>query len=192
MVGPDQLIRILQRMLDEHEFLSPYGLRTLSRAHKEEPFTVQLGDHAYTVGYEPGESTSGLFGGNSNWRGPIWMPVNYILIEAVRRFAEFFGDDLQVEFPANSGRMATLAAVADDLSHRLVKLFLNDEGGRRPVFGDVELFQRDAAWHDLLLFYEYFHGDTGAGLGAAHQTGWTALVLDLILTLRTPPPDTRR
>ncbi|WP_433217817.1 MGH1-like glycoside hydrolase domain-containing protein [Dactylosporangium sp. CS-047395] len=192
MVGPDQLIRILQRMLDEEEFLSPYGLRTLSRAHKEEPFTVHLGDHEYTVGYEPGESTSGLFGGNSNWRGPIWLPVNYILIEAVRRFAEFFGDDLQVEYPAKSGRMATLATVADDLSRRLVKLFMNDADGRRPFFGDVELFQRpDGAWHDLLLFYEYFHGDTGAGLGAAHQTGWTALVLDLILTLRTPPPDPR-
>ncbi|MEV4138731.1 glucosidase [Dactylosporangium sp. NPDC049742] len=187
MVGPDQLIRILQRMLDEEEFLSPYGLRTLSRAHKDEPFTVHIGEADYTVGYEPAESTSGLFGGNSNWRGPIWFPVNYILIEAIRRFSEFFGDDLQVEYPAGSGKMATLAAVADDLSRRLVNIFRDDDTGRRPVFGDVPLFQNDSAWHDLLLYYEYFHGDTGAGLGAAHQTGWTALVLDLILTLHAPP-----
>jgi Mannosylglycerate hydrolase MGH1-like glycoside hydrolase domain len=184
MVGPDQLIRILQRMLDEREFLSPYGLRTLSRAHLEQPFTVHLAESEYTVGYEPGESTSGLFGGNSNWRGPVWFPVNYILIEALRRFGEFFGDDLLMEYPAGSGSMVSLHSVADDLSMRLVKLFLDDENGRRPVFGNAELFQRDPDWHDLLPFYEYFHGDTGAGLGAMHQTGWTALVLDLILTLR--------
>jgi hypothetical protein len=185
MVGPDQLIRILQRMLDEEEFLSPYGLRTLSRAHRDQPFTVHLGDAAYTVAYEPGESTSGLFGGNSNWRGPVWFPVNYILIEALRRFSEFFGDDLQVEYPVGSGKRASLQAVADDLSMRLVKLFLDDASGRRPVLGGVELFQRDPDWHDLLPFHEYFHGDSGAGLGASHQTGWTALVLDLILTLRS-------
>jgi len=178
-------------MLDEDEFLSPFGLRTLSRAHLAEPFTVHLGESVYTVGYEPGESTSGLFGGNSNWRGPIWFPVNYILIEALRRFSEFFGDDLHVEYPARSGSMASLRTVADDLSMRLVKLFLNDEHGRRPVFGDVDLFQHDPDWHNLLPFYEYFHGDTGAGLGAMHQTGWTALVIDLILTLRTTPPDPR-
>jgi hypothetical protein len=188
MVGPDQLIRILQRMLDEDEFLSPYGLRTLSRAHLEQPFTVHLGESDYTVGYEPGESASGVFGGNSNWRGPIWMPVNYILIEAVRLFAEFFGDDLAVEYPVRSGTMRTLRHVADDLSFRLVKLFLDDERGRRPVLGDVDLFQHDPDWHNLLPFYEYFHGDTGAGLGAMHQTGWTALVLDLILTLRAEDP----
>jgi hypothetical protein len=187
MVGPDQLIRILQRMLDESEFLSPYGLRTLSRAHLAAPFTVHLGEADYTVGYEPGESASGLFGGNSNWRGPIWMPINYILIEALRRFADFFGEDLHVEYPAGSGKMVGLRAVADDLSMRLVKLFLDDPNGRRPVLGDVELFQRDPDWHDLLPFYEYFHGDSGAGLGAMHQTGWTALVLDLILTLRADP-----
>jgi len=182
MVGADQLIRILRRMLSEEEFLSPYGLRSLSRQHSAEPFTVSLGGHDYTVGYEPGESTSGLFGGNSNWRGPIWFPVNYILIEALRRFGDFFGDDLLVEHPTG-GDKRSLSEVADDLSRRLVSLFLDGPDGRRPSFGGYELFQRDPAWHDLLQFYEFFHGETGAGLGAAHQTGWTALVVDLILDL---------
>ncbi|HLL65249.1 MAG TPA: glucosidase [Micromonosporaceae bacterium] len=187
MVGPDQLIRILTRMLAEDEFLSPYGLRTLSRAHLAEPFTVHLGGTDFTVGYEPGESTSGLFGGNSNWRGPVWMPINFLLIEGLRRFGEFFGDDLLVEYPSGSGRRSSLNAVADDLSRRLVSLFLDDADGRRPIFGDSELFQNDPGWHDLVPFHEYFHGDTGAGLGASHQTGWTALVSDLILTLRSRP-----
>jgi hypothetical protein len=181
MVGPDQLIRIMQRMLDPDEFLSEYGIRTLSRAHLDEPFTVHLGGDDYTVGYEPAESTSGLFGGNSNWRGPIWFPVNYLLIGALRRFGGFFGDDLQVEFPAGSGAMRSLGQVADDLSERLVKLFRVDAAGRRPIFGDVERFQRHPDWNDKVLFFEYFHGDTGAGLGASHQTGWTALVVDLIV-----------
>jgi hypothetical protein len=183
MVGTDQLIRILNPMLDATEFLSGYGLRTLSRAHLAEPFTVNLAGIDFTVGYEPGESTSGLFGGNSNWRGPIWFPVNYILIEALRRFGGFFGDDLQVEYPTGSGRRVSLDAVADDLSRRLISLFRDDPDGRRPMFGAAELFQRDPDWHDLLPFYEYFHGDSGAGLGASHQTGWTALVVDLIMEL---------
>jgi hypothetical protein len=134
------------------------------------------------VDYEPGESRSGLFGGNSNWRGPVWFPINYLLIEALRRFARFYGDDLTVEHPTGSGRQLPLEAVADDLADRLVALFLRDESGRRPVFGDVERFQSDAAWRDLLPFAEYFHGDTGRGLGASHQTGWTGLVADLILS----------
>jgi hypothetical protein len=184
MVGTDQLVRILDRMLSPEEFLSDYGLRSLSRAHRDQPFAVHLGGSDFTVGYEPGESTSGLFGGNSNWRGPIWLPVNYILIEALRRFGEFFGEDLLVEYPTGSSVKCSLEEVADDLSRRLVALFLDDPDGRRPLFGDADLFQRDPSWHDLLLFYEYFHGDTGAGLGASHQTGWTALVVDLILTLR--------
>jgi hypothetical protein len=183
MVGPDQLVRILQRMLDPGEFLSDYGLRTLSRSHRDEPFTVSLGGTDFTVGYEPGESTSGLFGGNSNWRGPIWFPVNFLLIEALRRFGAYFGEDLLVEYPVGSGERRSLTDVADDISRRLVSLFLDDADGRRAVFGDQELFQRDPGWHDLLPFYEYFHGDTGAGLGASHQTGWTALVVDLILQL---------
>jgi hypothetical protein len=181
MVGTDQLVRVLGRMLSPEEFLSDFGLRTLSRAHLDKPFTVHLAGSDFTVGYEPGESTSGLFGGNSNWRGPIWLPVNYILIDALRRYAGFFGDTLRVEYPTGSGERATLTAVADDLSRRLISLF-TASGGRRPVFGGAPLFD-DPHWRDQVLFYEYFHGDTGAGLGASHQTGWTALVIDLILDL---------
>jgi hypothetical protein len=183
MVGQDQLLRILARMLDPEEFLSAHGLRTLSRSHLEKPFTVSLGGSDFTVGYEPAESTSGLFGGNSNWRGPVWMPVNFLLIEALREFAAFYGDDLMVEYPTRSGVKVSLTEVADDLSRRLVSLFLPDPCGRRPIYGANELFQTHPDWKDLVVFPEYFHGDNGAGLGAWHQTGWTALVVDLILTL---------
>jgi mannosylglycerate hydrolase MGH1-like protein len=183
MVGQDQLLRILARMLDPEEFLSPYGIRTLSRSHLEKPFTVSLGGSDFTVGYEPAESTSGLFGGNSNWRGPVWMPVNYLLVEALREYAAFFGDDLMVEYPTGSQRKVTLAEVADDLSRRLISLFVPDSWGRRPIYGANEIMQTHADWKDLVSFPEYFHGDNGAGLGAWHQTGWTALVVDLILTL---------
>jgi glycogen debranching enzyme len=184
MVGGDQLLRILVRMLDEKEFLSPYGLRALSKAHLAEPFTVTLGGSEFSVSYEPGESMTEVFGGNSNWRGPVWFPVNYLLIEALRRFNRFYGEDLLVEYPTGSGRKMALGEIADDLSRRLVMLFLDDAEGRRPVFGDVALFQQDPAWHDLIPFHEYFHGDTGAGLGASHQSGWTALVANLILRKR--------
>ena len=188
VVGPDRLMRILVRMLDSDEFLSPYGLRTLSRAHLAQPFTVNLAGTDHTVGYEPAESTSGLFGGNSNWRGPVWFPVNHLIIEGLRRYGDFFGDDLMVEYPTGSGEKKTLTAIAEDLTRRLVNLFLLDERGRRPVHGPVELFQRDPRWRDLIPFYEYFHGDDGTGLGAAHQTGWTALVVDLIITLHEDAP----
>jgi hypothetical protein len=188
-VGPDQLLRILGRMLDPAEFLSPHGIRTLSRAHLDQPFTVELAGNDFTVGYEPAESSTGLFGGNSNWRGPVWFPVNHLIIEGLRRYAEFFGDDLLVEYPTGSGEKLTLKAIADDLSARLVGIFLLDGDGRRPVHGGTELFQRDQNWRDLVPFYEYFHGETGAGLGASHQTGWTALVVDHILTLRAKPSD---
>ncbi|MEH1126859.1 MGH1-like glycoside hydrolase domain-containing protein [Micromonospora sp. CPCC 206061] len=184
MVGPEQIVRILARMLDEDEFLSPYGLRTLSRSHLEKPFTVSLGGQDFTVGYEPAESTSGLFGGNSNWRGPIWMPTNFLLVCALRDYAKFFGDDLLIEHPTRSGTKRTLNEVADDLSERLISLFVPDEWGRRPMYGACDLFQNHPDWKDLLAFPEYFHGDNGAALGAWHQTGWTALVADLILTLR--------
>ncbi len=184
MVGQDRLLPILSRMFDEDEFLSEYGLRALSKAHQDKPYTVSLGGTEFSVGYEPGESTTGVFGGNSNWRGPIWFPVNFLLIEALRRYYRFYGDDLLVEYPTGSGRKLTLGAIADDLSCRLVKLFLDDPDGRRPVFGDVAKFQEDPDWHDLVPFHEYFHGDTGAGLGASHQTGWTALVANLILRNR--------
>lgn len=184
LVGPEQLVRILARMLDEEEFLSPYGIRTLSRRHLAKPFRVTLGGHRFWVGYEPAESTSGLFGGNSNWRGPVWMPTNYLIVEALRAFARFYGDDLLVEHPTGSGRKHTLDEVADDLSQRLVSLFLPNEHGWRPMYGIVERFQTHPDWRDLVAFPEYFHGDNGAGLGAWHQTGWTALVADLILTRR--------
>jgi hypothetical protein len=180
VVDGDRLKRILTTMLSDDEFLSPYGLRALSRRHREQPFSIDLGGATYTVNYEPGESSTGLFGGNSNWRGPIWFPVNFLVIEAIRSYARFFGDDLAVEHPTGSGTTVTLTELADDLSHRLVSLFL-DDSGRRPVLGDEHLFQDDSSWHDLLPFHEYFHGDTGKGLGASHQTGWTGLVVNLIL-----------
>jgi hypothetical protein len=181
VVDEHRLLRILAVMLDEREFLSPHGLRALSARHRDEPFTIDLAGASYTVDYEPGESTSGLFGGNSNWRGPIWFPVNYLVIEALRRYARFYGDDLLIEHPTGSGRRITLHEVADDLSARLVSLFTSGDDGRRPVLGEEKLFQSDARWHDLIPFHEYFHGDTGRGVGATHQTGWTALVADLIL-----------
>ncbi|HEX6871916.1 MAG TPA: glucosidase, partial [Micromonosporaceae bacterium] len=183
VVGPGRLAQVLSRMLDPDEFLSPYGVRTLSKAHLAEPFTVTLAGNEFTVGYEPAESTTGLFGGNSNWRGPVWFPVNHLIIEGLRRYADFFGDDLVVEYPTGSGNKLTLGEIADDLTQRLVNIFLLDRHGRRAVHGEVALFQSDPRWRDLIPFYEYFHGDTGAGLGAAHQTGWTALVIDLIMTL---------
>jgi hypothetical protein len=181
IAGPRQLRCVLETMLDEREFLSPHGLRALSRHHAEHPFTLDVDGTTSRVDYEPGESTSGLFGGNSNWRGPVWFPVNYLVIEALQRFHHFLGDSFQVEHPVGSGRLRTLEQVADDLADRLIGIFLDDEQGRRPVFGDVERFQTDPAFHDAIPFHEYFHGDTGKGLGASHQTGWTGLVADLIL-----------
>ncbi|HEY8471958.1 MAG TPA: glucosidase [Natronosporangium sp.] len=183
MVGPEQLVQLLARMFDEQEFLSPYGLRTLSRRHLEKPFSITLGGQEFSVGYEPAESSSGVFGGNSNWRGPIWFPTNYLLIEALREYARFYGDDLLVDYPTGSGKPCTLTEVADDLSRRLISLFLPNGHGWRPMYGIAELFQNHPDWRELLAFPEYFHGDNGAGLGAWHQTGWTALVADLILSL---------
>jgi hypothetical protein len=181
MVGPAQLRRILEPMLSEQEFLSPHGLRSVSRRHAKAPFVLDLPELHASVDYEPAESTSGLFGGNSNWRGPVWFPVNYLVIEAIGRFARFFGDDFVVEHPTGSGVKLTLAEVAADLNDRLIKIFRNDPAQRRPVFGGYELFQTDPHWHDQLWFHEYFHGDTGAGLGASHQTGWTGLVAACLL-----------
>ena len=180
VVGPDRLRRVLARMLDEAEFLSPYGIRSLSRIHRDRPLRIDLGGTVATLDYEPGESTSFLFGGNSNWRGPVWFPINCLLIDALRRFHACLGPGFTVSCPTGSGRELTLDQVADELSSRLVSLLV-DRDGRRPVFGDRDLFQRDPTWHDLVPFHEYFHGDTGAGLGASHQTGWTGLVAHLIL-----------
>jgi hypothetical protein len=184
IVDESRLRRLVSVMLDESEFLSPYGLRALSRRHAEQPLELQVDGVKARLEYEPGESTCGLFGGNSNWRGPIWFPINYLLLGALRRYHSYYGDDCKVEHPAGSGRMLNLAEVADELGGRLTAIFLERADGTRPVFGDDERFQRDPAWHDLLPFHEYFHGDTGAGLGASHQTGWTGLVADLIITRR--------
>jgi hypothetical protein len=180
VVWPDRLRRILKVMLDETEFLSDYGIRALSRRHAAEPYTLRVDGHEHRVQYEPGESSSGLFGGNSNWRGPIWFPVNYLLVESLQKFHHYLGDDFRVECPTGSGRMLTLAQVATELSRRLTSIFLADRSGRRPVLGDRALFQRDPHWNRLVPFHEYFHGDTGAGVGASHQTGWTALVAKLL------------
>jgi hypothetical protein len=176
----DQLRRVLKVMLDEREFLSPYGIRALSQAHRDYPYTLQVNGAEHRVSYEPGESSTGLFGGNSNWRGPIWFPVNYLIIESPQKFHHYLGDDYKVECPTGSGQMMTLWEVAADLSRRLTRIFLRDSGGRRPVFGGIDKFQTDPNWNDLILFHEYFHGDTGAGVGASHQTGWTGLVAKLI------------
>jgi hypothetical protein len=183
IVDPGRLRRILAIMLDEDEFLSPHGLRALSRRHRDEPFHLEVdGRTVGEVDYEPGESTSGLFGGNSNWRGPVWFPVNFLVIEALRVYERYLGDEFTVPMPGREAEV-TLREVRHELSRRLVSIFLDDARGCRPVFGGYEKFQADPAWHDLLPFHEYFHGDTGAGLGASHQTGWTGLVANLILDL---------
>ena len=161
----DQLRRILQIMLDENEFLSPYGVRALSRYHRDHPFTVNVDGMEHRVDYEPGESSSPLFGGNSNWRGPVWFPVNYLLMEALQKFHYYYGANFKVEFPSRSGNMLTLWEVAAELSRSLTGIFLRDADGKRPVNGKVDRFSSDPQWRDLVLFYEYFHGDTGAGLG---------------------------
>jgi hypothetical protein len=172
--------RLLKRMLDPQEFLSDYGIRALSRYHLDHPYHLDVNGSVYEVRYEPGESTSGLFGGNSNWRGPVWLPVNFLLIEALTKFHHYYGDDFLVECPTGSGRMLTLDRIADEIAGRLQRIFLRGPDGRRPVLGTVELFQSDPQWRDYLLFYEYFHGDNGRGVGASHQTGWTALLANLL------------
>jgi hypothetical protein len=180
LVNPERLRRILSRMLDENEFLSPYGIRALSRYHAEHPYVFNVRGQEYRVNYLPAESDSGMFGGNSNWRGPIWMPVNALLIRALMQFYLYYGDNLKVECPTGSGTWMNLFEVAREIGNRLTRIFLRDENGRRPVYGGTEKFQTDPYWKDYILFYEYFHGDNGAGLGASHQTGWTGNVAKLI------------
>jgi hypothetical protein len=181
IVSPERLVRILTRLLDETEFLSPHGVRALSRYHADHPAVVVVGEMQAQVDYEPAESRTGLFGGNSNWRGPVWFPVNHLIIASLRHFDAFCGPNFTVEHPTGSGRRMTLAQVAADLSNRLASLFCEDAAGRRPVHGGALRFDEDPEWHDLIPFHEYFHGDTGAGLGASHQTGWTGLLIDLLL-----------
>ncbi|QLA16829.1 MGH1-like glycoside hydrolase domain-containing protein [Desulfolutivibrio sulfoxidireducens] len=180
LVSGERLRRILARMLDEKEFLSPYGIRALSRHHLEHPYVVRVQDQEHRVGYVPGDSDSGMFGGNSNWRGPVWMPVNQLIIRALLQYYRYYGDGFQIECPTGSGVMMNLFEVSREIASRLTRIFLRDESGRRPVFGDSAMFQEDPYWRDNILFYEFFHGDDGRGLGASHQTGWTGLVAKLI------------
>jgi hypothetical protein len=180
ILDEEKLRRVMAFVLDEREFLSGYGIRSLSRIHKETPFTLAVDGKEHRVDYEPGESSSGLFGGNSNWRGPIWFPVNYLLIESLQKFHFYWGDDVKVELPTGSGHFVSLADAAAEISRRLVHIFLRGAGGRRPIFGHYEKMQSDPHFRNLIPFHEYFHGDDGSGIGASHQTGWTGLVAKLI------------
>ena len=187
-----KLRRVLARMLDEKEFLSPYGIRSLSRYHADHPFVFTTEGQEYQVSYLPAESDTGMFGGNSNWRGPIWMPVNALIIRALFHYYLYYGDDFTVECPTGSGQQKTLYQVAEEIARRLENIFLRDKRGRRPVYGDSEKFQQDPHWRDLLLFYEYFHGDNGAGIGASHQTGWTGVIARIMHLFATTTPEQAR
>jgi hypothetical protein len=173
----ERLTRVLRYLLDEREFLSPYGIRSVSAVHREHPYVVEVLGQRREVAYDPGDSNTGLFGGNSNWRGPVWFPLNFLLVEALERYDHFYGDTLRVEYPTGSGRQMTLGEVAQDLAARLASLFLRDAAGRRPCLAEDQRYATDPHWRDLVLFHEYFHGDTGQGLGASHQTGWTSLAV---------------
>ncbi len=185
ILNEDKLRRVLARMLDESEFLSPYGIRALSHHHAEHPFVFHVGGQEYGVGYLPGESDSGMFGGNSNWRGPIWMPVNGLIIRALLQYYTYYGNDFTVECPTGSGRQMNLYQVAEEIARRLGSIFLRDSSGHRPVYGGTQKFQEDPHWRDLILFYEYFHGDSGAGIGASHQTGWTGIIARIMHVFAT-------
>jgi hypothetical protein len=185
ILDESRLRRVLSRMLDESEFLGPHGIRSLSRAHAEQPYVLDLGGQEYRIGYVPAESDSGMFGGNSNWRGPVWMPVNVLIIRALLHYHSYYGDAFTIECPTGSGRRMTLFEVAEEIGRRLAAIFLRGEDGRRPVYGATPLFQQNPHWRDLLLFYEYFHGDNGAGLGASHQTGWTGVIAGLLRLFAT-------
>jgi len=183
LVRPDQLRRMLAVMLDEDEFLSPYGVRSVSRYHKDHPMVLHLSGQEYRLDYEPGESQTDLFGGNSNWRGPIWMPVNFLIVFALQQYHIYYGEDLRVECPTGSGRLMNLDGVVQELLRRLAGIFLRDSEGRRAVLGSRDLFNTYPHWRDLIPFHEYFHGDTGRGCGASHQTGWTGLIAQVLLNL---------
>jgi hypothetical protein len=180
LLNPERLRRVLSKMLDENEFLGPHGIRSVSKFHQHRPYVFHVQDQEYRVDYLPAESNSGLFGGNSNWRGPVWMPVNVMIIRSLLNYYAYYGDNFTIECPTGSGRMLNLFDVAKEISDRLVGIFLRDAEGRRPVYGGMAKFQEDPHWRDLILFHEYFHGDNGAGLGASHQTGWTGVVATLI------------
>jgi hypothetical protein len=180
ILSKKKLERVLGYMLDENEFLGPYGIRSLSRYHLDHPFTFLVGNQEYKVQYLPAESNTGMFGGNSNWRGPVWMPINGLIVRALLNLYSFYGDEFKVQCPTGSGRYLTLFEVAQEIANRLAGTFLRDANGRRPFYGGIAKFQEDPHWRDLILFYEYFHGDNGAGLGSSHQTGWTGLVALLL------------
>jgi len=179
-LSKERLERVLRYVLDENEFLSPYGIRSLSRHHRDHPFVFEAGGQLHTVSYLPAESNTGMFGGNSNWRGPIWVPVNVLIVRGLMNLYAFYGDEFTVECPTGSGQRMNLFEIAREIARRLGCIFLRDESGRRPVYGGTGKFQQDPHWRDLILFYEYFHGDNGAGLGASHQTGWTGLIARLL------------
>jgi len=183
LVRTDQFRRMLAYMLDEKEFLSPYGIRSVSRHHADHPLVMRIAGQEYGLDYEPGESQTDLFGGNSNWRGPVWIPVNFLIIQALREYHLYYGNQFQVECPTGSGHMMTLEEVAKEISRRVARIFLRGADGKRPVFGDCDLFNNDPHWRDLVPFYEYFHGDTGRGCGASHQTGWTGLIAQIMVML---------
>jgi hypothetical protein len=180
VLSEDKLRRVLARILDEREFLSDYGIRALSQIHRDHPYSFQIDGQSYGVGYEPAESGTGLFGGNSNWRGPIWFPVNAVLVRGLVFLHGYYGENFTVECPTGSGQQMTLLQAAEEIVRRLSNIFLRNEEGHRPVFGGVERFQSDPNWRDYIWFYEYFHGDNGAGIGASHQTGWTGVIAPLI------------
>ena len=168
-------------MLDESEFLSDHGLRALSKYHEDHPYVLEIDENWFSIHYTPGESDTTLFGGNSNWRGPIWMPMNFLLIESLKRFHDYYGDDFRIEYPSHSGNLYSLKEISEKLTDRVISLFARNADGNRPIYGDQPLFQKDPHFRDYILFFEYFHGDTGKGLGASHQTGWTGLVARLLM-----------
>jgi hypothetical protein len=180
LLNPERLRRVLTKMLDENEFLGPFGIRSLSKFHQHNPYVLHVGDQEYRVDYLPGESNTGMFGGNSNWRGPVWMPVNAMIIRALLNFYLYYGDSFKIECPTGSGKSMNLFEVSKEIAGRLSQIFIRNEHGRRPVYGGMDRFQNDPHWRDYILFHEYFHGDNGAGLGASHQTGWTGLVAKFI------------
>jgi hypothetical protein len=180
ILNPEKVKQVLRYMLDENEFFGPYGIRSLSKYHLDHPFVFNLDGQEFKVQYLPAESNTGMFGGNSNWRGPVWMPVNGLLIRGLLNLYQFYGDDFKVECPTGSGTYMTLYEVAKELTRRLSSIFLRDASGKRPVYGGTKKFQEDPHWKDYILFYEYFHGDNGAGLGASHQTGWTGIIARLL------------
>jgi hypothetical protein len=180
----DRLVSILKYLLDPDEFLSEYGIRSVSKYHQEHPYKFSFDGKFFRINYQPAESQDGIFGGNSNWRGPIWFPINYLIIESLQKFYQYYGDDLSIECPTRSGKFMNLKEVAENLSGRLIKLFLKNKKGERPIYGSRQNFQNDLKWNDIILFFEYFNGDNGAGLGASHQTGWTGLIAILLQQYR--------